>query len=119
MRRKPGALLPIEAGILATAVSLATDGAPEFHGFQIAKELQKRELGRSLTAHGTLYKALDRLERAAWLESRWEDPLIAANEGRPRRRLYKVTFAGARELARIPDPIVRRAPHLKGGVAFP
>ena len=49
---------------------------------------------RRLTAYGTLYKALERLERAGYLESRWEDPHAAAAEGRPRRRFYQVTLAG-------------------------
>ncbi|MBA3407463.1 MAG: helix-turn-helix transcriptional regulator, partial [Solirubrobacterales bacterium] len=49
---------------------------------------------RSLTAHGTLYKALSRLEEFGLLTSRWED--AAAVEGRPRRRLYELTGQGAR-----------------------
>ena len=52
-----------------------------------------------LTAYGTLYKALDRMERAGYLESRWEDPHFAAQEARPRRRLYGVTALGERALA--------------------
>jgi DNA-binding PadR family transcriptional regulator len=44
---------------------------------------------------GTLYPILSRLERARWVESRWEDgdPHIL---GRPRRRFYCVTALGAR-----------------------
>ena len=55
-----------------------------------------REQGssRSLTAHGTLYKALGRLEEFGMLTSRWED--AEAAEGRPRRRLYELTGQGAR-----------------------
>jgi DNA-binding PadR family transcriptional regulator len=46
-------------------------------------------------AAGTIYPMLARLEKAAWLESRWE---VAGpdNEGRPRRRLYKLTGHGER-----------------------
>ena len=47
-----------------------------------------------LTAYGTLYKALDRLERAGYLESRWEDPDYAAEAARPRRRFYRITALG-------------------------
>jgi PadR family transcriptional regulator, regulatory protein PadR len=46
------------------------------------------------TAHGTLYKALARLEDAGLLVSRWEDADLAAADGRPRRRLYRITTAG-------------------------
>jgi DNA-binding PadR family transcriptional regulator len=49
---------------------------------------------RSLTSHGTLYKALGRLEELGLLTSRWED--AAAVEGRPRRRLYALTGEGSR-----------------------
>ena len=96
MRRKKGALIPIEAAILKAAVDLQRRGEPEFHGFFIAKELRDRDEARRLTAHGTLYKALDRLEKAGLVDSRWEDPEVAASEGRPRRRLYRVTGLGER-----------------------
>ncbi|MBA3339480.1 MAG: PadR family transcriptional regulator, partial [Geodermatophilaceae bacterium] len=43
---------------------------------------------------GTLYKALGRLTNAGLLDSWWEDPAIAEGEGRPRRRLYRITGAG-------------------------
>jgi DNA-binding PadR family transcriptional regulator len=33
------------------------------------------------------------------LESEWEDPQIALAEGRPRRRLYRITAAGQAALA--------------------
>jgi len=98
VRRKPGSLLPIEVSILETGVELSRGEESEFHGFLVAKVMRDREGARALTAHGTLYKALDRMERAGLLESRWEDPTIAAAEGRPRRRLYRVTGVGARAL---------------------
>lgn len=43
---------------------------------------------------GTIYPILDRLLRAGWLERRWEavDPSL---EGRPRRRLYRLSGVGA------------------------
>lgn len=42
---------------------------------------------------GTIYPALMRMERMGWLSSRWEeiDPSV---EGRPRRRLYRLTGKG-------------------------
>jgi PadR family transcriptional regulator PadR len=49
---------------------------------------------RLLTAYGTLYRALGRLERMGMLVSRWEDPAIPARENRPGRRLYELTAAG-------------------------
>ena len=117
MRRKPGTLLPLEISILEAALDLRRRGGSEFHGFAVAREVKEREAARSLTAHGTLYKALERMQRAGLLESRWEDPAIAAEEGRPRRRLYRVTGLG--EQAVDVAHAVRRAPiaRLERGLA--
>ena len=46
-------------------------------------------------ASGTVYPALRRLERAGLLESSWEDEAAAHADGRPRRRTYALTPAGA------------------------
>ncbi len=94
MRRKQGTLLPIEISILESGLELHARQTPEFYGFLIAKQLSEREGARKLTAYGTLYKALSRMENQGLLTSRWEDPLNAAAGGRPRRRLYQVTQAG-------------------------
>jgi PadR family transcriptional regulator PadR len=99
MRRKEGALVPLEVSILETALDLRSRGTAEAHGFLLAKELRDGRHARRLTAYGTLYKALDRLERAGHLSSRWEDPQVAADDGRPRRRFYQVTLTGEAALA--------------------
>jgi DNA-binding PadR family transcriptional regulator len=99
MRRKPGTLIPLELSILEAGIEMAVRGQPYFHGFLIAKRIKEREDARLLTAHGTLYRALDRMQKAGLLESQWEDPAMAAHKGRPRRRLYKVTTAGEAALA--------------------
>ncbi len=108
MRRKEGTLLPLELSILESGLELRASQTPEFYGFLIAKELAERDNARKLTGYGTLYKALSRLESQGFLASRWEDPLIAAEENRPRRRLYKVTVDGAQALlnAQAPTPQV-------------
>jgi DNA-binding PadR family transcriptional regulator len=93
MRRKPGTLLPLETAICVTAAALLRSGTHEFHGYEIAKRLGAGD-HRVLTAYGTLYRALGRLEDMALLRSRWEDPEIPARENRPGRRLYTLTAAG-------------------------
>lgn len=93
-RRRPGTLLPIEREILAVALSLRSRGQGAFHGFALARAMREQTGSRALTAHGTLYKALGRLEELGLLASRWED--AAAVERRPRRRLYELTGEGAR-----------------------
>jgi DNA-binding PadR family transcriptional regulator len=44
---------------------------------------------------GTAYPALRRLEKAGLLKSRWEKAAEAHADGRPRRRTYELTAAGA------------------------
>lgn len=98
MRRKEGTLVPLETSILEASVSLASQGVPEAHGYHLAKEIRDGRGARRLTAYGTLYKALERLERIGYLASRWEEPAIAAAEARPRRRFYRMTIVGERAL---------------------
>ena len=94
MRRKPGHLVPLETAICVCAAGLARRGVTEFHGYEIAKRLGDESSRRLLTAYGTLYRALGRLEAMGLLESHWEDPQIPARENRPGRRLYVLTAAG-------------------------
>ena len=101
MRRKSGAILPIEESILTAGLDLGRQGEKEFYGFAVAKRMQEIGEAAALTAHGTLYKALARLAAAGLLESRWEDPDMALAERRPRRRLYRVTGLGEKALATI------------------
>ncbi len=92
-RRKPGTLVPLETEILEVAMLMLRSGSATFHGFGLARTMRERVGSRSLTAHGTLYKALGRLEEFGLVASRWED--APAIDGRPRRRLYELTAAGA------------------------
>ena len=114
MRRKAGSLVPLEAAICVGGAHLLRRGIREFHGYEIAKHLGDEADRRLLTAYGTLYRALGRLEKMGLLESRWEDPEIPARENRPGRRLYTLTAAGeaaAKEASRAAAQTVpRRAP---------
>ena len=111
MRRKQGALLPIERSIIEVAVKLRRQGVQEFHGFQIAKEIKEQNGARFLTGYGTLYRALGRLQQQGFLDSRWEDPL-PAEQNRPRRRYYRLTGAEASvPLNPIPENAPNNAPN--------
>ena len=96
-RRRAGVLLPLEEEILELGLERARLGDPEFYGFAVAEALGDAGGGR-LLGHGTLYKALSRLENAGLLASKWEevDPVAA---GRPRRRLYWVSPGAAGALS--------------------
>jgi DNA-binding PadR family transcriptional regulator len=107
VRRKPGALLPLEFAICEVAVLLRQRGLDAFHGYQIAKEIRHTNDRRLLTAHGTLYRALCRLERMGLLDAWREDPRVAAEERRPARRLYRLTALGEEEYERASQATVR------------
>jgi len=67
---------------------LVTSSPLEVSGAQIAQQTK--------IASGTLYPILFRLEKAGWVESRWEaeEP---SELGRPRRRFYQLTGVGAKK----------------------
>ena len=94
MRRKPGTLLPLERAICVLVVDLAEAGIDQVHGYELARRLADIADRRLLTAYGTLYRTLSRLEKMGLLTSQWEDPAIPARENRPGRRLYTITAAG-------------------------
>jgi PadR family transcriptional regulator len=106
VKRKPGALLPLEVDICAAARRLRR----EFHGFALAKSLADGNDRKRLIAYGTLYRALGRLEAMGMLTSRWEEPQ-EADQGRPLRRLYRLTAPGERALAESAEQRVVRAGH--------
>ena len=110
MRRKSGALVPLEQAICRAAAQRFRQDDEEFHGYQLAKELADASDHRLLTAYGTLYRALGRMEAMGLLTSRWEDPEIPARENRPGRRLYRLTPEGQRaasEMSPTPSPLLQ------------
>jgi PadR family transcriptional regulator PadR len=94
VRRKPGHLVPLEIAICSAAAMLRRRGGDEFHGYEMAKTMGDAADARLLTAYGTLYRALARLEKMGLMTSRWEDPQVPARENRPGRRLYTLTALG-------------------------
>ena len=108
-RRRPGTLLSLEVSILAACRDAGVAGV---HGFAMAQEIADAEDSRRLTATGTLYRALQRLDDGGLIENWWEDPDLATEAGRPRRRLYRITGAGAVALASaesdVREPALRR-----------
>src|SRR5262245_54053262 len=110
VRRKPGTLLPLETALCVTAAALLRRGTREFHGYEIAKRLGDAADRRLLTAYGTLYRALGRLEQMGLLRSRWEDPEIPARENRPGRRLYTPTAAGEAAARDARELVAKRTP---------
>lgn len=65
--------------------AMMKDPEAELYGLELSK--------RSGLKPGTIYPILKRLLEAEWLERHWED-IDPAIEGRPRRRLYRLTRIG-------------------------
>jgi transcriptional regulator len=65
------------------------------HGYEIAKLIESRSEGKLEFHIASLYPLLYRLENKGLVEGRWVEK---ANERR--RRFYKITAQGRRELAR-------------------
>ena len=97
MRRKPNTLTPFESELLGIAGRLWREGVHEFHGFLISKTIEESRLSKlsnpsrlqrtkAVVGYGTLYRALDRLQKMGYLQSRWE--ALSPREKRPRRRYY-------------------------------
>ena len=71
--------------------ALLNDPGQEKYGLQICNSAG--------LPSGTIHPILARFEGLGWLESRWEDA-SPQEEGRPRRRYYRLTADGA-ERARL------------------
>lgn len=65
------------------------------HGHGIATAIQRTSEDLLLVDHGSLYPALQRLERAGLIGSEW-----GASDNNRRARFYKLTRAGRKRLAR-------------------
>ena len=68
----------------------------EAYGYEIVSTLTARSDGALTVTDGTLYPVLYRLERAGFVEVRWDTP----DRGVP-RKYYRLTPAGGVELARL------------------
>jgi PadR family transcriptional regulator PadR len=68
----------------------------EAYGYEIVTKLTDRTTGELEVTDGTLYPVLYRLERAGFVDVRWETP----ERGVP-RKYYRLTRAGRTELAQL------------------
>lgn len=68
---------------------------------------------------GTVYPALERLERRGLARSHWEDAAVAREQKRPPRRYFEITEEGEAELIRALERYKALAPVTIDGVAYP
>jgi DNA-binding PadR family transcriptional regulator len=96
--------LRMTTSVLKVVAALLAETGAERYGLQLMQDTG--------LPSGTLYPILVRLERAGWVESRWEEVDPAA-EGRPTRRYYRLTGDGAvqarREVALMRQQMSRAA----------
>lgn len=64
----------------------------DLYGYEITKILKEMSDEAYEMSEGTLYSALKRLERKLWIESYWTETEAG------RRKYYKITIAGKKEL---------------------
>jgi DNA-binding PadR family transcriptional regulator len=74
------------------ALILAVLAAGPLHGYAVIEELKARSGGALALPEGTVYPALHRLEHGGLLASEW------STGGGRRRRVYRLTRRGEREL---------------------
>ena len=72
---------------------LKTLSLEPMHGFGIARRVEQISRGVFKVNPGSLLVALQRLERAGWLDAEWRD-----TENARRARYYRLTRAGKKQL---------------------
>src|SRR6478752_5825179 len=77
---------------------LATLERGEAHGLEILRRLEAGGCGLLKLKEGSLYPALYRLESAGEISAGWEEQ--PAGQRGPRRRVYRLTAKGKRNLQR-------------------
>src|SRR6476620_9052310 len=65
----------------------------EQHGQGIARAIEQQTDKTLLVDHGSLYPALQRLERREWIEAEW-----GTSDNNRRARFYRLTRAGRKQL---------------------
>lgn len=63
------------------------------HGYQIALDVEADSNGLFRFRHGTLYPILHRLEDEGWIRGSW------SKDGGRRKKVYRLTAAGERQLS--------------------
>jgi PadR family transcriptional regulator, regulatory protein PadR len=95
-------------GTLDLLILKAVATAP-LHGWAIAQRINQLSQDVLRVQQGSLYPALQRLEREGWIKAQW-----GASENNRRARFYSLTKAGQRHL----DSEQENWERLSGGIAL-
>ena len=77
---------------------LRTLALGQHHGHGIALAIQHSSQGALLVDHGSLYPALQRLEKSGWIRAEW-----GVSDNNRRARFYDLTATGRKQLAKEAD----------------
>jgi DNA-binding PadR family transcriptional regulator len=90
----PDLIAELKKGSAETLIMAMLEDGPR-HGYELARRIDDRTQGRLSFHVANVYTSLYRLERARLISGRWVE-----KDGQRRRRFYRLTAAGRRELAR-------------------
>ena len=82
----------LKRGSMATIILTILRDGP-LHGYQLAREIERRSEGYFDCKEGTLYPALHKLEQEGWVSSEWRP-----SENNRRAKFYSLTRAGRKQL---------------------
>jgi len=88
----PDSFTELKKGSAETLVLAVLEDGPR-HGYELAKEIDRRSRGRLVFHVATLYTTLYRMERDGLIAGRWVE-----KAGERRKRFYRLTAAGRRKL---------------------
>jgi|SRR5215216_6282945 len=80
------------------AASLSYGSAAILHAVADGRQFGFDIMNATGLTSGTVYPALDRLESAGYLRSKWESDAVSRAEGRPARRYFTLTASGSAAL---------------------
>ena len=82
-------------------VSLSYGAAAILHAVASGQQFGFDIIDATGLTSGTVYPTLERLESQGYLRSKWENEADAHREGRPARRYFTLTAAGASALRAV------------------
>ena len=100
---KPNSNTDVIQGTLDMLI-LKTLSLEPMHGFGIARRVEQISRGVFRVNPGSLLTALERLERAGWLDSEWRQ-----TENSRRAKFYSLTRSGKKQLELETEEWARRA----------
>jgi len=82
-------------GTLALMVLRTLESMGPLHGYGVARRIEQMSGGMVSVKYGTLYPALIKLEQEGYIAAEW-----GVSDHNRRAKIYKLTRAGGRKLAR-------------------